>query len=106
VLTLTTKHCFAENTTRLSLSHSWDTLDKLCYNPSTRYTLSIEWESDSPILPTLTIVPDLPFPNAILPPSVAVSERTFAGLFTGLFAGLFVGLFAGLFALTLACKTN
>jgi len=118
VLILTTKYCFGKNTTRLSLSHNWNALNRLWCKPFTRYTFSVEWESDSPILPKPTIVPNLPFPNATLPLSEAVSERRFhfspiicyeqplSTYHSWLFARLFAGLFAGLFTLTLACKTN
>ena len=79
----------------------------------------MEWESDSPILPIPTIVPDLSFPSATLPHCAAVSERKLdfspfmcleqplstyhSWLFPGMFSKLFAGLFAVmLFPLTLA----
>ena len=87
----------------------------------------MEWESDSPILPILIIVLNLPFPNATLSPCAVVSERKldfsavmcleqplstyrswlFPVLFPGLFSKLFAGPFAVmLFPLTSACKTT
>ena len=77
VLAFLTVHLVVVNVTLFPLSQNWEMLSKLCFKPLTRYTLSMEWVGDLPILPIPTILPFLLSPNVTLPLLRAVSERNF-----------------------------